>query len=57
MEYLLRRRLDRAQDLLASSSDLIAQIASRCGFSDGNYFIRVYKKRFGISPAASRKVK
>ena len=57
MEYLLRRRLDRAQDLLGSSSDLIAQVASRCGFSDGNYFIRVYKKRFGISPAASRQAK
>lgn len=49
-KYILTRRLHNAKKLLKSSELPIPEIANRVGFSDYNYFSRVYKKRYGKSP-------
>ena len=53
-EYLLYTRLRIAAAELATTADSVADIAYRCGFSDGNYFKDAFKKKYGMSPSAYR---
>ena len=54
LDYLLVRRLEYASKLLRGSSMTVREIAFACGFHDPNYFIRIYRKRTGAPPGASR---
>ena len=45
-----------AADLLRSSTLSVQQIAEQCGFADGNYFTRIFKKINGMSPNEYRKL-
>lgn len=53
--HIRQLRLEKAENLLLSSGKRISDIAAECGFSDYNYFIAVFTKAYGISPAAFRK--
>jgi AraC-like DNA-binding protein/mannose-6-phosphate isomerase-like protein (cupin superfamily) len=55
IEYLLKMRLQRAQELLLASRASIAHIAFEVGFGDANYFTRQFRKTNGISPRDFRK--
>jgi AraC family transcriptional regulator len=48
--YIRRLRLDWAADRLAESSDSLASIAFRCGFSDQSHFTRAFKRHTGRTP-------
>lgn len=54
-QYVLSRRIERAKDLLRSTSDPVVEIALACGFSSqshlSNWFVRVV----GVSPALYRR--
>lgn len=55
-EFILQKRLDLACELLRSESTLsVTEISARCGFSDYNYFIRLFKNQRGITPLQFRK--
>lgn len=54
-KYILRRRMHRAKKLLKTTDLPISEIAYSVGFSDYNYFSRVYKKTYGKSPKHYRK--
>ncbi len=54
-QYITEKRLNNAQKLLKSTNLTITEISAQCGFCDYNYFSRVYKKRFGISPKPEQK--
>ena len=54
-EYVLIKRLDKAADLLSSTDMTVLEIAMQCGFSDANYFSRIFKKYKGKTPTACRK--
>ena len=54
-EYIRRLRMKNACILLKSGSLLITDIAIRCGYGDGNYFIRVFTKDMRITPREYRK--
>ena len=54
-KYILRRRMHKAKSLLKNSDLSIHQIAECVGFTDYNYFSRVYKKTYGKSPKNYRK--
>lgn len=55
-EYLNLYRLKKADTLLRDRPDLrIVDIAIYCGYNDSNYFSKVYKKMFGISPKQAQK--
>ncbi len=49
-EYRLNKRILRAKDLLLSGQYSISQTAHEVGFSDANYFTRVFKTRTGQAP-------
>lgn len=53
--YILRRRMHKAKKLLKTTELSIPEISENVGFSDYNYFSRVYKKIYGKSPKHYRK--
>lgn len=56
MGYLQERRLEKARAELLSSSFAVSEIAARWHFTDSSHFIKNYKKRFGNSPTADRRL-
>jgi AraC family transcriptional regulator len=52
--YVLTRRLERAQRLLADPGVALKQIAADCGFADQAHMTRVFKTRLGVTPGALR---
>lgn len=55
MQYVHRRRLGKAKDLLAFSNLPLPQIALQAGFASPSYFCRTFKAATGFSPAAFRR--
>lgn len=55
MEYIIRRRIDAAKDLLSNSSHSIGDIAYWCGFENNNYFWKVFKQTEKMTPNEYRK--
>ncbi|MBQ7799045.1 MAG: AraC family transcriptional regulator [Oscillospiraceae bacterium] len=53
-EYLIKKRLDRAADLLTNSTVSVNTIAASVGLSDPLYFSRIFKKYTGLSPSEYR---
>lgn len=53
--HLLDIRIQKAQELLQTTDESIAQIAERVGYNDYFYFVKVFKKATGISPSVYRK--
>ncbi len=54
-EYLNRLRIGYAIELLKSSAESVAEVASRSGFQDQAYFCRVFRRITGATPGAIRK--
>ena len=48
--YILQCRLQIAAERLLTSRQRITTIAFECGFNDGNYFSKQFKKHFAQSP-------
>jgi AraC-like DNA-binding protein len=54
LEYLMRRRIERAQYLLLASPASVKQIAGEVGIADAAYFTRAFTRYCGSSPSAYR---
>jgi len=52
--YVLHRRLWRARSLLSGSNDSVRTVALKCGFADDAHLSKIYKRAFGVTPAAAR---
>ena len=55
--YIKGRRIEAAKELLKKTNKSTLEIAAEVGFSDVNYFLRVFKKEVGESAAKYRKKK
>lgn len=55
IQYINKRRIEKAQKLLLSNNETLYQIARQIGFADEYYFSRIFKKTVGISPDQYRK--
>ncbi len=52
--YLARLRLEEAMRLVSAGGTTVKEVAHRCGYGDANYFCKVFRKSFGVSPGAYR---
>ncbi|MBK8027152.1 MAG: AraC family transcriptional regulator [Chloroflexi bacterium] len=53
-EAIHRRRVEKACEWLLDTNWTIAQIAARCGFSDADYFRRVFRRIMKVAPGSYR---
>ena len=53
--YIKEVRLQKARGLLKETELSVAEVSACVGFDDYNYFSRVFKSKFGISPRNYRK--
>ena len=53
--YVLKRRVERARQLLEQVETSIAEVAFRCGFSSQAHLTLAFRKEFGITPAEYRR--
>ncbi len=53
-EAIHRRRISKACDYLLESNFTIEQIAQKCGFTDPDYFRRVFKRHMQVAPVNYR---
>lgn len=49
-QYITICRLEKAKQHLSFNKEAVMEISDRCGFSDSNYFARVFKKYEGVTP-------
>ncbi len=53
--YLSLLRVRRAADLLRRTPASVADVAARVGLPDASYFIKVFRKHLGVTPAEFRR--
>lgn len=53
-EYLIRIRMEKAEELLKQTKDSIAAVAGTVGYDDPMTFSRVFKRERGVSPKEYR---
>ena len=51
VEYRMNKRILRAKDLLLSGQYSVSEASREVGFTDPNYFTRVFRAREGVSPS------
>lgn len=54
LEYINRERIKLAKQMLCDGKKSITTISYECGFSDVNYFVRLFKSKEGITPGHYR---
>ena len=54
-EYVIKKRISKAQQLLTNTDLSVNQISNRVGYPEYNYFFRIFKERIGTTPLKYRK--
>lgn len=57
INYITKKRMDTACNLLSKTDNNVVQIAQKVGYSDTQYFFRIFKKATGLTPLQYRKEK
>ena len=57
ISYVNEYRLTKARGLLMTGDLSVSAVALECGFSDSNYFTRIFTKYYGLSPSKLRQTK
>ncbi|NBI29095.1 response regulator transcription factor [Chengkuizengella marina] len=55
IDFLTQCRLERARELMKDPQRSLKEITYEIGYKDPNYFSRVFKKKYGVSPTEYRK--
>jgi len=55
LEFINRRRIEKAQSLLMSGSCTVEQACAAVGFMSTSHFTRLFKRMVGVSPGRYRK--
>lgn len=50
IEYIISYRIEYARQLLEESEMSITDVAASCGFQNVSYFIRTFRKMYGLTP-------
>jgi two-component system response regulator YesN len=54
-QYLTGLRMNRAMEMLKTTSLKTQEVAQKCGLGEASYFSYAFKKHFGVSPSQVRK--
>ena len=54
-EYITRRRIQHAKNLLITTNLPVGEIAEESGYKTAKYFIKIFKELEGVTPSAYRK--
>ena len=54
-EYIIKKRIRKAQHMLRNTNMSVSQISIRVGYPEYNYFFRIFKERTGTTPLQYRK--
>lgn len=54
-QYLSAYRLERAKQMLEKDFCRVTEIAEKCGYTNANYFAKVFREATGMTPAEYRK--
>jgi len=54
-QWLTRRRIEVAQEMMRDCRRTLAEIATACGFADQSHLTRVFSRHVGVSPGAWRR--
>lgn len=57
IDYLNEYRISMAEMLLTTTDRTVKDISQMCGFSTPSYFIREFKKRYGLTPKKYRQTR
>lgn len=55
--HIIRRRIERAQGLMLSTTRSLSDIAAECGLADQAHLTRLFRRVVGESPAAWRRAR
>jgi len=55
--FINRKRLEHAKELLVASTLNVSEVAWECGYVDADYFSRIFKKTFQVTPTTFRQHK
>ncbi|WNR46055.1 response regulator [Paenibacillus roseipurpureus] len=53
-DYIIRLKMERASYLLQHSSDKIYEICNKIGYQNSSYFIKLFRKYYGVTPQEYR---
>jgi two-component system response regulator YesN len=56
-DYINKTRLENSKMLLKSSDLPISVVALNVGYTDPNYFVKLFKKQYGVTPSEYRQIK
>jgi AraC family transcriptional regulator len=56
-QYVIRRRVERAQSLMLMSNDSLGQIAAECGFVDQSHLSNMFNRIVGTRPGVWRRMR
>lgn len=54
VEYLTELRVDKSRQLLRETNDTVKEICYKIGYSDPNYYCKIFKKVTGMTPTEYR---
>ncbi len=54
-DYLTQLRMEKAKELLIHTNEKIYRIAEMVGYQNSQYFVTIFKKKLGVTPAEYRK--
>ncbi len=57
INYISNKRLEKSRQLLSETNLSIKEITAEVGYNDQNYFSRIFKSKYGLSPKEYRKVR
>lgn len=51
VEYMTRMKMERAREMLSDTSAAVEEVALALGYDNRSYFVKLFKKYYGISPS------
>ncbi len=55
-QYVIMQRLELARHMMKTTSEPIGEIAGACGLADQAHLTRLFRRTYGVTPSAWRRL-